>query len=241
MIAIALDTNIWIYLAKNKFSFIMESLEKLIENRRTVVLINDVVDIEWKRNEQQTKKDFGKVVKTFFDEAKNLKDILPREQDRNDYQEIFSRIQNSPNWIDEVVEKRMERVKTLMHSCVNTPITDAQKLYVADLAIEKKGPFLRNKNNFDDALILRSFSEYVESKNDIYNEFIFVTDNEQDFIDSSTGRIYSEIITGINVSVKNVKDLVGALKLLPGVRENEQLDYEIDAWIEWQAEIAMGR
>lgn len=81
----------------------------------------------------------------------------------------------------------------------------------------------------------------LRKKNDIYNEFIFATSNEKDFIDSSTNKIYPEIIKDINVKIDNVKDFAEALKKLPDVIESEKLDTEIDSWIDWQAELAMGK
>lgn len=241
MIAIGLDSNVWIYMAKNKYSAILKNIKKVIEKRDALILINDIVKLEWDRNESQTRKDFAKVVKSFVNDAKLLGDLLPAEDNQKDYQSFFSEIQSSPTWIDDFVDKRITMIKDVMSLCHNVPYTAEQKLYVADLAIEKKGPFVRNKNNFNDALILRSFSEYVEKNSNIYNEFIFATDNKQDFVDSSTNKIYPEIIKDIDVTIDDVKDFGQALKKLPEVIESEQLDYEINSWIEWQAEIAMGK
>lgn len=241
MIAIALDSNVWIYIAKSKYSATLKNIKKIIEKKEAVILINGIVKKEWDRNEDQTKKDFAHVVKAFYNEAKLIKDLLPKDHYQTDCQSFFSKIQGTPTWIDDIVDRRISMIKDIMSLCEDVPYTDKQKLYVADLAIEKKGPFIRNKNNFNDALILRSFSEHVEKNPDIYNEFIFATNNEKDFIDSSTNKIYPEIIKDINVTIDNVKDFAEALKKLPDVIESEQLDNEIDSWIDWQAEIAMGR
>ena len=219
----------------------LKNIKKIIEKKDAIILINGFVKKEWDRNEDQTKKDFAHVVKSFYNEAKMIKDLLPKDDYQTDCQSFFSKIQSSPTWIDDIVDRRISMIKDVMSLCEDVPYTDKQKLYVADLAIEKKGPFIRNKNNFNDALILRSFSEHVEKKNDIYNEFIFATSNEKDFIDSSTNKIYPEIIKDINVKIDNVKDFAEALKKLPDVIESEKLDTEIDSWIDWQAELAMGK
>ena len=241
MIAIGLDSNVWIYMAKNKYSAILKNMKKVIEKGNALILINDIVKLEWNRNESQTRKEFAQVVKSFVNDAKLLGSLLPTEDYQKNYQSFFSKIQSSPTWIDDIVDKRISMIKDVMNLCQDVPYTDKQMLYVAGLAIEKKGPFVRNKNNFNDALILRSFSEYVEKNSNIYNEFIFATSNKQDFIDSSTNEIYPEIIKDIDVTIDNVEDFAQALKKLPEVVESEQLDYEIDSWIELQAEIAMGK
>lgn len=241
MIAIGLDSNVWIYMAKNKYSAILKNIEKVIKKKESLILINDIVKLEWNRNESKTRKDFAQVVKSFVNDAKLLGGLLPTEDYQKNYQSFFSKIQSSPTWIDDFVDKRIAMVKDVMNLCQDVPYTEKQMLYVASLAIEKKGPFVRNKNNFNDALILRSFSEYVEKNSNIYNEFIFATNNKQDFIDSSTNKIYPEIIRDIDVTIDDVEDFAQALKKLPEVIESEQLDYEINSLIEWQAEIAMGR
>jgi len=120
-----------------------------------------------------------------------------------------------------------------MNSCTKIDTNDEQKLFVANLAINKKHPFQNNKNNFNDALIIRNILEYMNQgfaglglTSPTKYELIYVSNNPSDFTDSNTNEIYRDLLEGIRpIQLANVMELGQALNMAP-----ELID-EFEDWV----------
>lgn len=123
--------------------------------------------------------------------------------------------------------------------CTNTLVSESQKLFVANLAIHKQPPFSKNKNNFNDALIVRNIAETITKR--IINEgaslpykydLIYVSNNLKDFIDSKTHEIYTELLEGCEgLRIISIQDLTHALKI------RDELIDDFDEWVEHMVEM----
>ena len=151
MIQIFLDTNIWIYLAKNSYPKLWPIVKSMKEH---CFIVNDIVKKEWKRNKEKTLKDIENSIKQEYCSALKLKDFLPQNES-DVYSGFLSKYKNEAERI-KVAKSIVDEVENIINSCECIPVTDDQKIFVANLAIEKKEPFGNNKNNFNDALIARS-------------------------------------------------------------------------------------
>ena len=244
MTYIGIDTNIWIYLAKS--TSLVEIWKKLVsmqQNSEIQIFINEAVMFEWKRNKQTTIESVTKEIKKEYDSAKRIADYLPTET-KVAYLEIISKYSDEKNRIAQA-EARVEEVeKFMIENCSSVPVTESQKLYIAELAIHNKPPFQNRKNNYNDALILRSLCEFIIKENYVLHDLIYVSNNPDDFIDKSTNKVHSSLLDGVeNIRLKNVTDLGHALHIAPNLVEeiNQWLEYELQSESMYQLDVIRGK
>jgi hypothetical protein len=112
------------------------------------------------------------------------------------------------------------------------------------LASNKKPPFQNNKNNFNDALILRNICEYIERTLPQLYDLIFVSNNPADFTDPDTKEVYSDLIEDLNpIRLKSVSELGEALKLAPELIADfdEWLDIQLDNQAMYELDLRRGK
>lgn len=224
---IALDTNIWIYLTKDTFYELFVKFKKMKESREVRVIVNDIILKEWERNKQKTINTLTNNIKIEYKSALNLSNYLLGEI-RTNYLNTLSEYKDEVSRIKKA-EERVEEVEAFMKSCIIIETTKMQKLFVAELSTNKNRPFHNNKNNFNDALILRNICEFVENEVPALYDLIYVSNNPDDFIDKETKEVYKELLCGLNpLRLKNVTELGEALKLAPELIE------DFDEWLEIQ-------
>lgn len=229
MTTVVLDTNIWIYLTSDSYFELWQKLKEMKENKEINIVVNDIILLEWERNRETTIKNLVDNIKREYRSAKNLASYLPSDA-KNAFLKSISEYQEEKNRI-KMAENRVKEVETFMHSCSMFKVTNDQKLFVSELAINKVPPFQNNKNNFNDALIIRNVSEGIKQTD--YNKYdlIFVSNNPDDFIDKSSKQPYPELFKGLeNIKLKTVTELGEALKLAPELFDG------FDEWVESQIE-----
>ena len=240
---IAFDTNIWIYLAtKSNYNSLLDEVIKQYNDGEILLLINEIIKKEWYRNREGTLNSCVESIKGELKNAKRIASFLPQPEN-----ETFCKILDT--YKDEekriaIVEERLNRIEEVMEKyCINIPITQEQILHIANLAIEAKHPFHNKKNQFNDALIVRSLCQFVSTQ--IYKsgkamhkkyDFIFVSNNQQDFIEPQTQEIYPSITEGIdiNYSIANVAELGQALNMSQELIDD--WDEMIEAWLDYEAQ-----
>ena len=229
MTNIALDTNIWIYLTKDTFFELWIKFKEMKENGEIRVIVNDIILKEWARNKPKTIKNLINNIKNEYKSALNLSNYLTGEI-KKEYLLTISEYKDEANRIQKA-NQRVEEVEEFMKTCTILKTSEAQKLFIAELAINKKPPFQNNKNNFNDALILRNICEFVEDKIPALYDLIYVSNNPDDFIDKDTKEVHEDLFDRLQpVRLKNVTELGEALKLAPELIEN------FDKWLDDQLE-----
>ncbi|MDA0740586.1 MAG: PIN domain-containing protein [Bacteroidetes bacterium] len=230
MTNIALDTNIWIYLTKDSFYRLFCQLKKMKSESQIKIIVNDVLIQEWNRNKPQTIKTLSNNIKQEYKAAINLANYF-KEPHKSSYLQTISEYKEE-NYRIERATKRVGEVEDFMKSCAASAVTETQKLFIANLAISKKPPFQNNKNNFNDALILRNIYEFAENMVPQLYDLIYVSNNPDDFTDNQTKEIYPDILEGLSPKrLKNVRELGEALKLAP------ELIPDFDDWLEYQLDM----
>ena len=145
MTTVVLDTNIWIYLTSDSYFELWQKLKEMKENKEINIVVNDIIILEWERNRETTIKNLIDNIKREYRSAKNLASYLPSEakiaflKSISEYQEEKNRVK--------MAENRVKEVEAFMHSCNIFKVTNDQKLFVSELAINKVPPFQNNKNN----------------------------------------------------------------------------------------------
>jgi len=242
MTNIVLDTNIWIYLTKDTYQSLWNKFKEMKENDEIEVLVNDVIIKEWDRNKANTIKRLTASIKNEYNAAKNLANYF-QEEKKTEFLKQISEYKEEQNRIEKATN-RVQEIENFMRSCQIINVTDAQKLFISDLAINKKPPFQNNKNNFNDALILRNILEFVKNEIPFQYDLIFASKNPSDFIDTGTGEVYETLLEKLNpIRLKNVTELAEALKLAPELIEDfdDWLDYQLEMEAERQFDIMRGK
>lgn len=229
MTNIALDSNIWIYLTKDTFYQLWVKLKEMKEKDEIKILINDVILKEWDRNKETTIKSLESSIKNEYKSAKNLSNYLDGKS-KEEYLKTISEYKEERNRIQRS-KTRVEEIESFMKNCEIINVTDKQKLFISNLAINKLPPFQNNKNNYNDALILRNICEYVKNEVPFLYDLIYVSNNPDDFTDKDTKKVHNTLLEGLNpIRLRNVTQLGEALELAPELME------DFDAWLEDQLE-----
>lgn len=228
MTYIGIDTNIWIYLANAGLQEVWDKLVEMVDKGEVKIFINAAILNEWERNKVGTIKSLQLNIQNEFKSAKKLAAYLPDEE-KDEFLEAVSKYKEESSRIEKA-KTQVEKVEHFMkNKCTIVPITDEQKLFIAELAIHNKPPFQNRKNNYNDALILRSIAEYIQKNNYVLHDLIYVSNNPDDFMDKSTKKIHVDLMVGLeSIRVTNLTELGQALQMAPGLVD------EIDEWLEQQ-------
>jgi len=242
MTNLALDTNIWIYLTKDNFHELWVKLKEMKEKGEVKIILNDIILKEWDRNKATTIKTLTTSIKNEYKSALSLANYL-EDPVKTEYLKTISEYKEETNRVQKA-EKRVEEIEAFMKSCEIINVTENQKLFISNLAINKKPPFQNNKNNFNDALIIRNISEFVTNSFPSLYDLIYVSNNPDDFIDKKTKEIHQDLFEGLQeIRLKNVTELGEALKLAPELIEDfdDWLEYQLDREAEYQFDLMRGK
>lgn len=239
---IAFDTNIWIYLAtKSNYNPLLDEVIKQYNDGEILLLTNEIIKKEWYRNRENTLNNCVETIKGELKSAMRIAAFLPQAE-KESFCKILETYKDEENRIA-IVEERLKRIEEVMENyCHDVPITQEQVLHIANLAIDAKHPFHNKKNQFNDALIVRSLCQFVSTQTSSTGnatpkkyDFIFVSNNPSDFIDKQTKNIYSSITEGIerNYSIANAAELGQALNMSQELIDD--WDEMIEAWLDYEA------
>jgi len=181
-----IDTCIWLNLAKDKnANYIVAALETLHESCDVQFVVPQLVKDEFNRNKARVIKDARQRLNHEF---KQVKKVVKEYGSVNqaailtELNEINAKLPIMSDVTDGVANKLI----SFMNDCIPFEITDDIKLKVVERALEKKAPFHNAKNNFADALLIESFSQFkrgVQQNDDELgdSEFYFISANHNEF------------------------------------------------------------
>ncbi|MDD3463175.1 MAG: PIN domain-containing protein [Sulfurospirillaceae bacterium] len=115
---------------------------------------------------------------------------------------------------DYVLSSNEKINKILKHqNTINLQINDTQYKEVVEMGINKKAPFIKDKNSVADAVIICSFKNFAQAKN---GECTLVTENTSDFSDIKDDRkIHPEIRAFIGCEFDysiNIADVINQIE-----------------------------
>ncbi len=249
MIYIVFDTNIWVYLANGYDSekgnyyqgvfsehhfALLKTLREKVKKNDYQILVNDLIFKEWERNKHNTEElihFLEKRKREILESAKMIKAFLTAE----DFSIQEELIEKAKKEIDEKIlqnKKHIQQVEDfLVNSCVNIPISDEVIKKVSILAMEKRvAPFLSDKNNFPDAIILYSSVEYLSDKLEVdKSRGVFVSNNFKDFAgEDNKDKFHRDIIVSIGeLELTYERHLTRVVELTEGLQEDIEYFLEL--------------
>lgn len=184
-IFIFVDTCVWINCAdKGNFEFFTKLMD-LHLHRDAILLIPEQLKVEWNRNKEETlvttkKNELNDMLKKTI----KFRDIMITDPEKKN--ELTNLIQQAEDVINQQIEYINREIISLIDEILNNGVliktTDTIKIAAADMALQKKAPFGKNKNSMGDAILYQSLISFLKS----YNKPVlyFVTDNKADFSES---------------------------------------------------------
>jgi len=256
MLYLVLDTNIWLYLAngydsqkqsreqnihRNGHISLFDTLDLFVGTRQLEILVNEQIIREWERNEKaqlELIEDLSTKKLELRKSINTIKSFLP-ENRWTDLESILSAVHIE---LDRRIERNKTHIKNvetfLRQKCIHIPTSSETNNKVLEAALAKvKAPFITNKNNLADALILYSVVEYLEEGNvPLSGVTIFVSNNHKEFADSSGERFHPDIeeIVG-SLNLRYERTLPQALDIGAAIREEFE-DYLDSLTNEWDGE-----
>lgn len=247
---LAFDTNIWLYLIKPEFLPILETLIRDVDNGEIEIIVNDIIFTEWERNKETNIKRVCESIKQEYISAMRLSAFIENYEERQKYTEILSHYKKEEERLQHA-KMGAEKVERLLRKCTYITVSDSQKLFIANFAIHKKPPFSNNKNNFNDALIVRNIAETITrriiekgSAMPFKYDLVYVSNNLKDFIDPNTNEIYTELLEGCEgLRIISIQNLTHALNIRNELIEDfdEWLEHMVEMHAELEAEIMLGK
>lgn len=245
MIYLALDTNIWLYLANgldpisnkdhgNLHFDLIDRLRDFVKRGELTILVNEVVISEWERNKEHAKHRIEKLKR----KAENPKQA---------FAEIKRYVSSNVDEIEkeflaglvrdiELNEEHIIKVEMfLKEECQIVPVIDELKIKVFNLSISGKAPFHNKKNNIADASILFSIVNYLDGLTySEDNQVIFVSNNIEDFTDGKNKDVFHPDIQKEleNKNIQYQRVLPSALKLSETILIQIEEHRKHEAWLE---------
>lgn len=200
MIYLIIDTNAWIYMCNahglSKIGQdechhikIFNSLKRLVDEGRVIILSNQIIIAEWQRNKKHCYE--------FIEHLKNRKKDIEHKIRKSNFDGDPEEKEKQKEKLIEaerlitINEQHIDNVEHLLIGrTIHYPITDLSKIQSADQAIAKKAPFTGKKSNsMADMVILLSGLEFIKSNygTELFPDHIaypvsyFVSANKNDF------------------------------------------------------------
>lgn len=186
MFRILIDTCVFLDLAKDhEQQPLLTALEELIQRKEVSLIIPETVVTEFNNNKARVLKEISQSMSNVF---KRVKDIVDKFGDPKKKKAALEQLRDVDYKIPIVggaATISLDRIDKLLKSSTVIPASDSVKLKAAERAIKKKAPFHRQKNSFNDAIIIETYFECVCDKRNIGSRFAFITHNKLDFSDTN--------------------------------------------------------
>ena len=180
MFKILADTCVWENLAKDPQQRpLLNVIMQLEASGDLGLIVPRIVLEEWERRKERITKENTQSVSSLL---KRIKAIVGKHGDGDGKAvalEQLNLVDSKLPRLGDAVETAVANIDPLLQGAEIVETTDAIMLRAARRALEKKAPFIREKN-MADAIILEAFVDCVRAKG---HQFAFVTENVNDFSD----------------------------------------------------------
>ncbi len=182
MFNVLIDTCVWLDLAKDsEQSSLLQILEELIEQKEISLIVPETIITEFDNNKDRIIKESGKSLSSVFKKVKEAMDKFGDPKKKKLVLEQLSNVDHKIPTLRDFAFDSIIFIEKIFKNSKIIPISDAVKLRASERAIQKKAPFHKNKNSFSDVLIIETYYECTQLKNNLGSRFAFITHNKSDF------------------------------------------------------------
>lgn len=182
MFKILIDTCVWLDLAKDSEQQpLLVILDELIERKEVSLLVPETIISEFDSNKERIIKESGKSLSQIFKRVKEAVDKFGDQKKKKAVLEQLNNIDHKIPTLGGFTTDSIIRIEGLLRKSEIISITDSIKLRASERAILKKAPFHKNKNSFNDAVIIETYAECIKDKKSSGHRFAFITHNKHDF------------------------------------------------------------
>jgi len=182
MFKILIDTCVWLDLAKDsEQQTLLVVLDELIERKEISLIVPETIISEFNSNKERIIKEGGKSLSQVFKRVKEAVDKFGDPKKKKAVLEQLNNVDHKIPTLGDFTTSSIGRIEGLLRKAEIISITDSIKLRASERAIQKKAPFLKNKNSFNDAVIIETYAECINGKNNPGCRFAFITHNKHDF------------------------------------------------------------
>lgn len=183
MFRMLIDTCVWLDLAKDQRQVpVLGVVEELVTRGMLALIVPRVVIDEFRRNRERIARESAKSLSTHF---RLVKDAVGKiGGDRRRVRLVLSHLDDVDHKIPIIggaAVNTLDRIEKLLKASPIIEPSEAVTLRAAQRAIEKKAPFLRDKNAMADAIIIETYADCVGAKTAAGFRFAFVTHNKNDY------------------------------------------------------------
>lgn len=174
------DSNTWIYLANGFEVFsgkyldlhfkVFDILERRVSDGSLVIFTNEIVKEEWKRNEEESAKQLGLLVKranSYKDQLLSIGEYLGHNETQ--IEQLIKAVDMQTDRKIHLNRIHIAKVKQFIeHKTENIAICDRHRIEASVMAQRKQAPFRGDKSNsMSDALILLSITDFLDTSKPI--------------------------------------------------------------------------
>jgi mevalonate kinase len=179
---ILVDTCVWLDIAKSPDQqALLNVIEELIKRKELSLIVPRTVIDEFERNKERVIKESSQSLSNIIKRVKDVVDKFGDPKKKRATLELLSDVDYKIPSLGESAIVSIARIEKLLNDADIIETTNDIKLLAAQRAIEKRAPFHRQKNSFNDAIIMETYAACVLNKNSTGVRFAFVTHNKNDF------------------------------------------------------------
>ncbi|REK71485.1 PIN domain-containing protein [Paenibacillus paeoniae] len=195
IVYLCIDTDVLIFLALHEPPYeeiILQQLELLLEASKLELVVPYNILDEWNRNKELKVIDYLKTtISKKVNSIKDIKKYLSLE-DYSQLENILSKYFNTMDTVIADATQRIERIDKILTSSKSNIVNINNEILSqsAELALQNKKPFQKNKNSIGDAVNFISCLTFARNNN---QTVYFVTNNKHDFSDTDQRLLHSDL------------------------------------------------
>jgi predicted nucleic acid-binding protein len=182
MLNLLIDTCVWLDIAKEaEQQKTLRVLLELMDMGEVKLLLPETVLNEFNNNKERIIKESNQSLSSAIKRTKKAVEKLGSNAVQQLVLDQLDDINYKITHIPDSTANSIEDIEKLFTKTTLLPATETIKLNAAKRAVDKLAPFHKNKNSFNDAIIIETYGAQGKDGNKDDEHFAFVTHNTSDF------------------------------------------------------------
>jgi hypothetical protein len=177
MLNLLIDTCVWLDIAKDpEQQKTLRVIDELIDMEEVRLLLPETVITEFNNNKERIIKESNQSLSSVIKRAKAMVEKLGANDTKKlvlgQLDDVNYKIPNLGHTSINIIGN----IEKLFKKATVLTATEGIKLKAVERAVDKRAPFHRNKNSFNDAILMETYGSFV-NENKSGNQCAFVTHN----------------------------------------------------------------